>query len=352
MSGWRDCRLLDRLGIAAPIVQAPMAGSGGPALAIGALEGGALGSLPCATIPPERIRADVAAVREAARGPINLNFFCHTLPDPATLDDAAWREALAPYYAQFDVGPPVERPAPRRPFDAALCTLVEEIRPEAVSFHFGLPEQALLERVRATGALILSTATSLAEARWLEARGVDAIIAQGWEAGGHSGRFLPADPASYMGGLALIPQMADAVSVPIVAAGGIADARGIAAALLLGASAVQMGTAYLACPESLIAPLHRRLLASELAERTVPTTVFTGRPARALPNRLVAEQGPVHPAAPPFPHAGDALVELRRVDPAGFASMWAGQAARLTRPEPARALTERLAREALALLAG
>jgi nitronate monooxygenase len=348
MPGWRDRRLIDLFGVAAPIVQAPMAGAGGEALAIAAIKGGALGSLPCAVLSPDQIRAQVAMVRAAGAGPVNLNFFCHQMP--RSIDDAAWRAALQPYYAEYGVGAPAEPPPTRRPFDAAACESVEDIRPDVVSFHFGLPPQRLLERVRAAGALILSSATSPAEARWLSERGVDAVIAQGWEAGGHAGRFLPADPTTHMGLIALVPQIVDAVPVPVIAAGGIADGRGIAAALLLGASAVQVGTAYLACPESLIGPHHRGLIASEAAEATVFTNVFTGRLARGFATRPVRELGPVSSIAPPFPHAGDALAELRKTDPSDFAAMWAGQAARLARAEGAEILTRRLAAEALALL--
>lgn len=350
MVGWPDSRLIARLGIAAPIIQAPMAGAGGAALAIAAIEGGALGSLPCAMLSPDAIRTQAAAVRAAVAGPINLNFFCHDMP--ARIDDAAWRAALLPYYDEYGVGPPATPPDARRPFDDAACAAVEDVRPDVVSFHFGLPPEPLLDRVRATGALILSSATSPAEARWLAARGVDAVIAQGWEAGGHAARFLPADPSRHMGAIALVPQIVDAIDVPVIAAGGIADARGIAAAIMLGASAVQIGTAYLACPESLASARHRELLGGDAAEATVFTNVFTGRLARGFATRLVEELGPVSAIAPAFPHAGDALVELRQADPAGFAAMWAGQAAPLARAEPAAALTRRLAVEALALLDG
>ena len=346
--GWPDRRLLDLFGIEAPIVQAPMAGAQDEALAIAAIRGGGLGSLPCALLTIEAARDQVAKLRTAAQGPLNLNFFCH---QPAgAYDDRAWRDALQPYYAEYGVGPPAAPPPLRRPFDESMCALVEETRPAVVSFHFGLPDDALLARVRAAGAAILASATSLAEARWLDARGVDAIIAQGWEAGGHAGRFLPADPSSHMGVVALVPQVVDAVSVPVIAAGGIADARGMAAALLLGASAVQIGTAFLATPESRISPLHRSLLGDEAAEATVSTNLFTGRHARGLQTRLTRELGPSNPIVPPFPHGGDALAELRKADPAAFANMWAGQAARLARAEGAEALTCRLAAETLELL--
>ena len=329
-----------------------MAGSGGAELAAEAIAAGALGSLPCALLTPERVRADIGIVRQRAPGPVNLNFFCHSLPDSD--EDAAWRAVLAPYYAEYGVGAPADPPPLRRPFSEEMCALVEEVRPEVVSFHFGLPAPALLDRVRASGARILASATSVAEARWLAERGCDAVIAQGWEAGGHAGRFLPADPASHMGLFALVPQIADAVEVPVIAAGGIGDARGIAAALMLGASAVQIGTAYLKSPESLVSDAHRGALDSENAERTVFTNVFSGRLARGVPNRLVSEVGPVNPAAPPFPYASNALADLRKAAEArgdwGFGPMWSGQAARLSPALPARELTERLAAEALTLI--
>lgn len=346
--GWRDRRLLDLFEIEAPIVQAPMAGAQDAALAIAASKGGGLGSIPCALLSTDAAREQIAQFRAATSGPLNLNFFCHQ--PPGSYDDTAWRAALAPYYAEYQVGYPATPPPLRRPFDDAMCALVEEMKPEIVSFHFGLPDEALLQRVHDAGALILGCATTPAEARWLAERDVDAIIAQGWEAGGHAGRFLPADPSSHMGTFALVPQVADAVPMPVIAAGGIADARGIAAALILGASAVQIGTAYLSSPESRISDIHRARLATADAETTVSTNVFTGRFARGMETRLTRERGPANPAVPPFPHGGDALAELRKADPGAFASMWAGQAARLVSPEWAEALTRRLAAEAKALL--
>jgi nitronate monooxygenase len=350
MATWRDRRLTDLFGIESPIIQAPMANAGGEALAIAAIKGGGLGSLPCAVLSPDQVRTQVAAVRAAAAGPINLNFFCHPMPE--RVDDAVWRAALQPYYDEYGVGAPAEPPAARRPFDKAMCDAVEDVKPEVVSFHFGLPTQRLLERVRATGAMILSSATSPAEARWLSEHGVDAVIAQSWEAGGHAARFLPADPSAHMGTMALVPQIVDAIRVPVIAAGGIADGRGLAAALMLGASAVQVGTAYLATPESLVGPLHRGLIASEAAESTVFTNIFTGRLARGFATRPVRDLGPVSSISPAFPYAGDAMAELRKADPASFSAMWAGQAARLARSEGAEALTRRLAADALALLDG
>lgn len=354
MTGWSDRRFLDSIGVDAPIIQAPMAGSGGVDLAIGALRGGGVGSLPCALIPPADIAGQVAAVRAAASGPINLNFFCHILPE--TVDDGAWVAALAPYYAEYGVGPPAVPPPVRAPFDAVRCAVVENVRPEIVSFHFGLPGAELLARVKATGAQVWSSATTVAEARWLAERGVDAVIAQGFEAGGHSARFLPAPAGSDMGLFALLPQIVDAVDVPVIAAGGIADARGVVAALALGASAVQVGTAYLLSPESNAGETHRRLLQGPEAEVTRLTNLFTGRLARGLPNRLIEEQGPVSDAAPAFPYASNALAllkaEAEKRGDSSFTSMWSGQAARLARPMAAEALTRSLAEGALALMAG
>ena len=344
MSLWRDDRFLTLAGARLPIVQAPMAGVGGAALAIGALRGGAVGSLPCAMRTPAEVVAEVTEVRAAAAGPLNLNFFCHELPEDQ--DDSAWRALLRPVYEAAGISPDAGGGAVRQPFGDALCAAVEEVRPELVSFHFGLPDEALLERVRRTGARIIGNATTIAEARALADAGVDAIIAQGWEAGGHAGRFLDDPPDEQMGLMALLPQIVDAVSVPVIAAGGIADARGVAAAFLLGASAVQLGTAYLHCPESLIGKEHRAGLAAELAEHTAFTNLYSGGLARGLPTKLTDAFGPIREEAPPFPLASLALAPL------GLKPHFAGQAARLGRAEDAEALTKRLGHEALALLSG
>jgi nitronate monooxygenase len=353
MAAWPDQCILEMTGASAPVIQAPMAGSGGVDLAIGAIRGGGVGSLPCALIAPDDIAAQVEAVRQAARGPVNLNFFCHILPD--AVDDSAWVEALAPYYFEYGVGLPAVPPPVRAPFDAVRCAIVEAVRPDIVSFHFGLPEAALLARVKATGARIWSSATTVAEARWLGERGVDAVIAQGFEAGGHSGRFLPAPAGSDMGLFALLPQIVDAVDVPVIAAGGIADARGVVAALALGASAVQVGTAYLLTPESSASAAHRNYLQGPEAEVTRFTNLFTGRLARGLPNRLMEEMGPVSDAAPPFPYASNALATLKaeaeKNGSSAFTSMWSGQGAPLAQPMSAENLTRSLAAGALALMA-
>jgi nitronate monooxygenase len=347
---WPDRRVTDLLEIELPILQAPMAGAQGSDLAIAVSEAGGLGALPCAMLSPEQIRKEVAAIRAATSRPVALNFFCHRSPEPEAEREAAWRARLKPYYDELGIDQnAIPAGASRRPFDAAACDVVEEMRPSVVSFHFGLPDEGLLERVRSTGAKILASATTVAEARWLDARGCDLVIAQGAEAGGHRGTFLVADVATQVGTMALVPQVVDAVSVPVVAAGGIADGRGIAAAFALGASAVLIGTAYLRCPEARISDVHRRALEEVSDDGTAITNVFSGRPARGIVNRLVREVGPMSEVAPEFPLAGMAIAPLRSATEAkgspDFAQMWAGQAASLGRAMPAGELTRRLADE-------
>lgn len=340
--------LTERWGTDLPIIQAPMAGASGVAIAVGASAGGALASLPAGMMTPEQVESEVEAFREAADGPLNLNFFCHRLEKQ--VDDRAWRSLLRPYATELGISDGGAPPPLRRPYSADMVKVVERLRPEVVSFHFGLPDDDLLHQTRATGAFIIGNCTTVAEALWLAERGVDAVIAQGWEAGGHSGRFLPGDPAAGLGLFALLPQVVDVLDVPVIAAGGIGDGRGIAAALALGAAAVQIGTAYLSCPESLIAEPYRNALHSDAAARTLFTNLFSGGLARGIPNRLMEELGAVNSAAPSYPHASAAIAPLREAAEqrglGDFSAMWAGQAAPLARAEPAKALTERLGREA------
>lgn len=356
MSNWPDRRILDLLGIELPILQAPMAGASGSPLAIGVAKAGGLGALPCAMLTGEQVRAEIVAFRSACPGlPLNLNFFCHQPPAPDIDRDTRWKLALQPYYTE--VGADFQAPTPvsnRAPFDEHSCQLVEQLRPEVVSFHFGLPEAALLQRVKASGAKVLSSATTVEEALWLEANGCDAIIAMGFEAGGHRGMFLSEDINSQIGTFALVPQVADAVDLPVIAAGGIADHRGLVAALALGASAVQIGTAYLFSPQAKVSAAHRRALDSAPASDTALTNLFTGRPARGINNRLMRELGPMSELAPRFPLAGGALMPLRAItDPQGssdFSNLWAGQALRLGKAMPAEQLTREVAEKALALV--
>lgn len=352
---WRDRRILDLFGIELPIIQAPMAGPVFSDMVVAVAEAGGLGSLPCATMDEAKVRTELGIIRQQTSRPINVNFFCHTPPVADAAREAAWRKRLRPYYEEFGLDPDGPVPASNRtPFDESLCLLVEEFRPEVVSFHFGLPDAPLLERVRAAGAKIISSATTVDEARWLEDRGCDAIIAQGFEAGGHRGIFLGDDLSTQMGTFALVPQVVDAVQVPVIATGGISDARGIVAALALGAAAVQIGTAYMFTPEARLAAPHRAALHGRAAEETALTNLFTGRPARGIMNRVMREVGPLSEVAPQFPLAGGALTPLRAVtEKAGsgdFMSLWSGQAAALCRDMPAGELTRRLAAEALSRL--
>ena len=348
---WPNTRLIDLLGLEHPIIQAPMAGCNGSALAAAAGQGGAMASLPCAMLSPDKIRAEVGVIRQQTSSPLNLNFFCHMPPEPAPGRQLVWRARLTEYYDELGIEDtePAAGPA-RKPFDEAACDLVEDLKPEVISFHFGLPDAGLVARVKALGIRILSSATTSSEAEWLAANGCDAIIAQGYEAGGHRGIFLDDRVTSQPGTMALVPQVVDAVEVPVIAAGGIADGRGIAAAFMLGASGVQIGTAFLKTPEATISDLHREALASVRDDGTAITNVFSGRPARGIVNRIVREVGPMSDAAPPFPTAGAALGPLKaKAEAAGdnsFSQLWSGQAAALAKPMGAEEMVRALVADA------
>src|ERR1700760_1317669 len=333
---WPDRRIIDLFKTEFPIVLAPMAGVMDADLVIAAALGGALGSLPCAMISAEKAREQVNIIRQRVSAPINLNFFCH---DPVEADparEAGWKQRLESYHQELGLDPaaPVNAANPA-PFDAAFCDGVEELKPEVVSFHFGLPDQALLRRVKAAGCLVMGSATIVREAIWLEENGADVIIAQGAEAGGHRGMFLTENIHEQLGTFALVPQVVDAVHVPVIAAGGIADGRGIAAAFALGAAGVQIGTAYLRCPESKVSVPARAALAHARDDSTVITNVMTGRPARGVANRVMREVGPISAQAPAFPHAATALGPLKaaaeKLGKVDFTNLWAGQAARMGR---------------------
>lgn len=343
MAGWQAL-----LGTEWPIIQAPMAGVQDSTLAIAVASAGGLGSLPAAMLDAAALRAELSRLREATSAPFNINFFCHRPPAHDAAREARWRERLRPKYREF--GLPEDAPASaaaRRPFDADALAVLADFRPRVVSFHFGLPDEALLAPLRAWGATIMASATTVNEARWLEARGVDVIIAQGLEAGGHRGHFLDDDLSLQMGTFALLPQVVRAVNVPVVAAGGVADAAGVRAARALGASAVQLGTAYLLCPEARTSPLHRAALQSPAAAHTALTNLYSGRPARGIVTRLMRELGPLSDEVPAFPLAAAALAPLRaRAEAAGsgdFSPLWAGQNASGCQPVPAAQLTRELA---------
>jgi nitronate monooxygenase len=349
---WPRTELMELLGITRPIVQAPMAGFATQALAAAVSNAGGLGSLGCVNTPAEQIRQQVTQLRQATNQPFNLNFFVHEEPQADPAKAAAMRTALAPYYAAHAIGPVPQPTVPFGGFSRADLDLVLELRPRVVSFHFGLPAADWVVALKAAGCRVLSSATTVAEAKSLEAAGADAIIAQGYEAGGHRGNFSDNPGAGLVGTLALVPQIVDAVRVPVIAAGGIADGRGIAAAFMLGAGGVQIGTAFLVCPEAATPPPHRARLKAARDDGTAVTRIFTGRPARALRNRLVEEVDDSSALA--FPVQSSLTSPLRQIaDPAAreeFQPFWAGQAAPLARPMPASALLETLVREAQALL--
>jgi nitronate monooxygenase len=340
--------LAELLGIELPIVQAPMAGVQGSDLVVAVSNAGGLGSLPCAMLSLEALRAELASIRARTGRPFNVNFFCHGTPGPDATREEAWRAALSPYYREYgvevDTGPKVVQ---RVPFSSDAADVLAEFKPAVVSFHFGLPPANLMARVRAFGSKIMASATTVQEARWLEAQGVDAIVAQGFEAGGHRGMFLTEDPTTQVGTLALVPQIVRAVDAPVIAAGGIADAKSVAAALSLGAAAVQVGTAYMLCPEATTSPVHRAALKSQVAGHTALTNLFTGRLARGIVNRLMKELGPISSVAPAFPLASTAIAPLRakaeRIGSGDFSPLWCGQNASGCMEIPAAALTRQLA---------
>jgi nitronate monooxygenase len=339
--------LLSFLGTRLPLVQAPMAGSQGAALAVAVCNAGGLGSLPCAMLTPETLASELAAIAAGTSAPYNVNFFCHTPPEPDAQREAHWRSALAPLYADagLDINT-VPTGAGRVPFSHAMADALEPFRPPVVSFHFGLPAPDLLARVKGWGSVVLSSATTVAEAQWLETHGADGVIAQGLEAGGHRGIFLTDDITTQVGTFALVPQLVAALKVPVIAAGGIADAAGVAAAMALGAAGVQVGTAYLCCPEATTSAVHRAALLSDASARTALTNLFTGRPARGIVNRLMRELGPMNPAAPAFPLATAAIAPLRahwEAQGSGdFSPLWAGQNTRGCRAVPAADITRAL----------
>ena len=348
---WPDNRLIDLFEIEYPIILAPMAGAMDAELVAAVSAAGGLGSLPCAMLTPTRLRDQFAQIRAITSKPVNVNFFCHAAPVPNNAREARWRDTLKPYYEELGIDPTAPVPTSNRaPFDAAFCEVIEELRPQIVSFHFGLPADELVRRVKDAGCRVISSATTTAEAIWLEQRGVDAVIAQGFEAGGHRGMFLTDNIAAQVGTFALVPQIVDNVKVPVIAAGGIGDARGITAALALGACGVQIGTAYLHCPEAKIAAPHRAAMKSAHDDATAITNLMTGRPARGFVNRIMREVGPISDVVPQFPLAAGALAPLRaNAEASGsgaFSPMWSGQAAALGREMAAGELTKRLAAEA------
>ena len=335
------------LGVRLPIVQAPMAGVQVGALAAAVSEAGALGSLPCAMLTVESMRSEVELIRSRTGNPFNVNFFCHEPPVPDAGRETQWRGTLGPFYAELGIdAAKIPTGAGRAPFTADAADALEPFRPAVVSFHFGLPDPQLVARVKGWGSKVLASATTVEEARWLEAHGVDVVIAQGLEAGGHRGIFLSSDLATQLGTFALVPQVVAAVRVPVIAAGGIGDEHGVRAAMALGAAGVQVGTSFLLCPEATTSAVHRAALKG--AGHTALTNVFTGRPARGIVNRVMREVGPLSPGAPAFPLATAAIAPLRaKSEAAGsgdFSPLWSGENRSGCREAPAAEIVRSLAR--------
>lgn len=337
-------------GIDFPIIQAPMAGVQDSALAIAVSQVGGLGSLPCAMLTPEVLRQELELIQKATDKPINVNFFCHTPPQADPAQESSWRQILQPFYDEYGIDPASIPQGPgRAPFSHDMADVLEAFKPAVVSFHFGLPSADLLERVRSWGSKVISSATTVAEAQWLEQQGVDAVIAQGLEAGGHRGIFLTTDMTTQMGTFALLPQILAAVDCPVIAAGGIGDKEGIQAALAMGAAGVQLGTIYLLCDEARTSDVHRKALQSEGADHTALTNLFSGGPARGIVNRVIREIGPINSSVPSFPLATSAIAPLRAAAEAqasgDFSPLWSGQNSRGCRPISATELTLQLMSE-------
>ena len=350
---WQDRRLLDLFEVEHPILQAPMAGVTSPQMAIATSEAGGLGSIAAAMLTLEGTRQEIQMVKQGTGRPFNINFFVNKPPAVDAARDARWRQRLAPYYDELGL-PPDAKGASRAAFDASFCDLLLEFRPKVASFHFGLPDRALMKRLQAAKILVISSATTAEEARWLEGEGADAVIAQGAEAGGHRGMFQVDDIARQAGTMALVPQVVDAVKVPVIAAGGIGDGRGSAAALALGAAGAQIGTAFMLTPEAKTTPLHRAALKQANDNSTTLTNVFTGRPARGIVNRIIREIGPMSADAPAFPLAAEATQPMRGPAEAkgstDFTPLWSGQAPTLAREMPAGELVAAMVRETDAAL--
>lgn len=341
--------LVKQLGLVAPVLQSPMAGVQNHRLALAVCQAGGLGALPAAMLGPEVLRTELEALTAASNAPFNVNFFCHTAPAPDPDQEILWRQALFPYYKELGLDPaPTPSGALRVPFGHDSADVLERFRPAVVSFHFGLPAPDLLARVKSWGSLVLSSATTVEEARWLQAHGADAIIAQGLEAGGHRGMFLTEDLSTQMGIFALVPQMVQAVRVPVIAAGGIGTAQSVVAMQRLGAAGVQIGTAFLCSHEAATSALHREVLQSPAAQHTALTTLFSGRPARGIVNRLMRELGALNSAAPAFPLASAALAPLRAAAEAqglsDFTPLWAGLNASSARNASATDITREFVR--------
>lgn len=346
---WPANKLTDQLGIDVAIIQSPMAGAGTPALSAAVSNAGGLGSLGLGTIAPDAAAAEISDHIQLSNRSLNANFFCHDEPGDVSAGSEAMRGRIKEWFDARELGPVPAASVPYATFGPAHVEMIQTLQPKVISFHFGLPERPLYDAVRETGATILCSATTVAEARWLESQGVDAIIAQGTEAGGHRGTFQNADITAQPGLFALLPQITAAVDLPVIAAGGIVDGRTIAAALIMGASAVQLGTAFLRCPETKIHPAHRKALAAARDDGTRLTKLFSGKPARSLTNRYMETFADAEAKTAPYPAQISLAASLKQASPEAdigdVSSLWSGQSAALTREMPAAELLDLLVAE-------
>lgn len=351
---WPVTRLQALFGIEHPVVQAPMAGASTPAMAIAVTNAGGLGSLGCAVMTGEQVRQAAEVVAAGTSGPVNFNFFVHNEPDLARHDPAPMRAALALYYEEFGLGEPTVPKLGAPAFDDAMLDVLLACKPKVASFHFGLPKPHAIEALKRASVTLIGNATNVAEARALEAGGMDAIVAQGVEAGGHRGSFIGAAHENDMGTMALVPLVVDAVNIPVIAAGGIFDGRGVAAAIMLGAAGAQVGSAFLRSPESMVSPLHKQALADTADNSTKLTRLFSGRAARSIRNRLVRELASHEDDAAPFPAQRSVIAPLSKAGAdrgsADFMQLWSGQAGLRAEDVPSAQIYRRICDEALALL--
>ena len=341
------------------LIQAPMAGSQDHRLAAAVFLAGGLGSIPAAMLTTEQLQTELSAFEDAIASltdiplqwggclPVNVNFFCHTPPTEQLEKEAAWRQQLTPLYQAHGIDPQSVGSGPgRAPFSEESLKLMGQFKPAVVSFHFGLPKAEWVQQLKSWGIQIWSSATTVQEAQWLEQQGVDAVIAQGLEAGGHRGMFLSDDLSTQMGCLALLPQICKAVKLPVIAAGGISTAAAVSAAKALGANAVQVGTAFLTSDEATTSALHRQALMSDAAKHTALTNLFSGRPARGIVNKFMRDFGPLNPEAPAFPLATAAVAPLRAAAEAkgqsDYSPLWSGQNASDCQALPAADIAHKL----------
>ncbi|MGI9371278.1 MAG: NAD(P)H-dependent flavin oxidoreductase [Hyphomicrobiales bacterium] len=348
---WPQNALTERLNLKWPILQAPMGELTTPSLASAVSNTGGLGGLGMWGFSGEEAERRVAGFRQMSGGSLNVNYPLWEDAGDLTGQCAPMQSTLERIYEREDLGPmPSPESSPGTVNEEHLAML-QKMKPEVVSFHFGLPDQDILEEIKKIGIFVVCSATTAAEALELETRGVDAVIAQGTEAGGHRGTFSGVDISMQPGLFSLLPQIVDAIAVPVIAAGGIADGRGVAAALMLGASGVQIGTAFLRCEEADVLHTHRAALASADDTSTIVTNLISGRPARFVKNQLIQELTDCGAEPLPFPAQLSLTYPLEASGKQELSGMYAGQSARLTRAMPAAELVETLAEETSARLA-